>query len=135
MKIIILLLGIIVLIFTKMSIKNLFIPKEQLREKGIKSIKEALTKVTENKFILITFIIALIFLFFYLFSAIFINTFIFAIISIFLMFDTSNGFVKNCNEIRNLDTYKVRNIFIRLLSILIDLSYVGFVFYQIYLKW
>jgi len=141
MSIILLILGILILISKKSSLKNSFKSKKQLTDLLIKNLETAKETMNQEKDIfniaigIGMILISLLYILFYLFSAIFISNFWFAIISILMIFETIRVALKAYKYIKDMSKTKIESFFYRFFMLTIDFGYIGFVFYMIYTKW
>lgn len=144
MKTLLLILGIIILISKRKAIPNIFKSKEVKRKMTEKMFNELPDKAKELhidlatlKGLLIIFLglFCLLYIIFYLLSAIFINTFVFTAISILLMFltvKTLSNFLKGFDNIENI---KVESVAFSVFDIIVDFGYIGYVFFNVYKMW
>lgn len=123
---------------------NIFKTRKTKEEKLIKMFNELPDKANEMKLsldtlkgllVLILMVFCILYILFYLLSAIFINSFAFTILSILLIYFTLKtllNFLKGMNDIQDV---KVEGLLFSLINTAIDFMYIGYVFFNVYKMW
>lgn len=139
MKVILILFAILILFNKRNTIKSLFTSKE----KAISELEESLKKLNESTgsdsttrqiMAVLSIFIALGYILFYILSAVFINTFIFTIISIIFIIFTFK-YITVTMKVLNKDYTSMPSKFSNIINSIIDIIYIFYVLYQIFIRW
>lgn len=139
MKIILILLALWILYNKRNTLKSLFKSKEST----IKEYEDAMDKLTKTTndekiakgaMIIVSFLMIVGYILFYLLSAILINSFVFTVISIIFIFSTLST-INTVLKILEKDYSKLPNKFSLAIGLIIDLCYIDYVLYQIFIRW
>jgi hypothetical protein len=83
---------------------------------------------------IVSILIILGYILFYILSAVFINSFVFTVISIIFIFNTLRT-INVVLKILEKDYSKLINKFGSIINLITDISYIGYVLYQIFVRW
>jgi hypothetical protein len=139
MKIILILLAIWILYNKRNTLKSLFKSKESTI-KEYEEVMDKLTKTVDDEttikglMFIVSILIILGYILFYILSAVFINSFVFTVISIIFIFNTLRT-INVVLKILEKDYSKLINKFGSIINLITDISYIGYVLYQIFVRW